>query len=303
MPIQPTANGQISSFFSLRLTVLAVAISVFLSVLNSFAAVQCDTLAGALPKFVKNPGNPYLVVSDIEVPFGKTVTIEPGTVFLFQNFTGFKIQGQLIAEGTQDKPIVFTSEFDGKYLGDPSQIPNPFDWNGIYIHKDGFGTRMRYCEILYTVFGIKSDTRLILLDPGMFKGNGKLNLSIADSIVTVNEGSPLSYNLSARDAVIEGISIKLVEDPLGRKRTLFRAGGLLSFGAGAGVAVYGFIRYIESSEKLEELSTDAPENTHTNKNEDWNDARQSRNGAIAMTGAGALVGVIGALGFTLSFTF
>ena len=41
-----------------------------------------DTIAGPLPAVVKAKKNPYLVVSDIEVPAGKTVSVEKGTIFL-----------------------------------------------------------------------------------------------------------------------------------------------------------------------------------------------------------------------------
>ena len=174
------------------------------------SAFEYDTISGPLPKTVLAGEKPYLVASDIEVPFGKTVTIEPGTILLFQNFTGFQVQGQLIAEGTKEKPIVFTSEFDGRFNPDTSLIANPFDWNGIYIHKDAFGTRFKYCKINYSVYGIASDTRLIRIDPGLFYANGKAHLTIADSMHLVEDEKPYTYVLNTRDAKREGVSIKLV---------------------------------------------------------------------------------------------
>ena len=74
-----------------------------------------DTLSGTLPSLVKAKKNPYIVTNNIEVPFNKTITIEPGTIFLFKNFAGLHIRGRLIALGTENKPIVFSSEFDKKY--------------------------------------------------------------------------------------------------------------------------------------------------------------------------------------------
>ncbi len=261
------------------------------------------TLSGPLPKLVTNIGKPYLVKSDIEVPFGKTVTIEPGVVFLFQNFTGFQVQGQLICEGTKDKPIIFTSEFDGKYHPDSTQIANPFDWNGVYIHKDAFGSRFQFCRVHYSVYGIKSDTRLIRLDPCIFRGNGKVNFTLTDSIVEISEGKPFSYVLSARDAQREGVSIKLVEDPQGKKRRFFRIGGGLDFLAGAAVSAYGYYRYRDSSEEFEFLSSDDIDNTGSNSDSKWNEARKDKNGDIAMMAVGAAAAVLGAVGFTVSFTF
>jgi len=44
---------------------------------RSFSA-DFDTLSGPLPKQLPAGSKPYLVIADIEVPFGETVTIEPG---------------------------------------------------------------------------------------------------------------------------------------------------------------------------------------------------------------------------------
>lgn len=294
----------ISCWYLLHLKVYVSFIILLLVIqVSSQDNLDLMTLSGPLPKLIQNTGKPYLVKSDIEVPFGKTVTIEPGVVFLFQNFTGFQVQGQLICEGTKEKPIIFTSEFDGKYHPDSTQIANPFDWNGVYIHKDAFGSRFQYCRVNYSVYGIKSDTRLIRLDPCIFKGNGKVNFTLADSVVEINEGKPYSYVLSARDAQREGVSIKLVEDPQGKKRRFFRIGGGLDFLAGAAVSAYGYYRYRDSSEEFEFVSSDDIENTGTNSDSKWQEARKDKNGDIAMIAVGAAAAVLGAVGFTVSFTF
>ena len=274
-----------------------------LSLLFAQFADNLPELSGPLPKVVKNLSKPYIVTSDIEVPFGKTVTLEPGVVLLFRNFTGFQIQGQLISEGTRDNPIIFTSEFDGQYHPDSSQIPNPFDWNGLYIHKDAFGSRFRYCKINYSVYGIKSDTRLIRLDPCIFTGNGKTNLTLVDSIVEIRESEPFTYVLSSRDAQLEGISIKLVEDPQSKKRRFFRIGGSAAFVAGAAVGAYGYYRYRDSSDDFKKLQKNEFAVLHNYTIDDYNETRKNRNTDAVMTVAGALIAALGAVGFTVSFTF
>lgn len=281
-------------------------ISIFLLCLSIAFAQDVDhlpTLSGPLPKQISNPGKPYLVTSDIEVPFGKTVIIEPGVTFLFQNFTGFQIQGQLISKGTKSDPIVFTSEFDGKYHPDSSQIANPFDWNGIYIHKDGFGSKFSFCKVNYSVYGIKSDTRLITLEPCIFNGNGKGNVTLIDSTVSIEDGKPYVYVLSSRDAKLEGISIKLVEDPQSKKRRFFRIGGGVDFLAGAALSAFGYYRYRDSSKELERLSKDDIEITNGYEGDSWKDAKKSRDGDLSMIVVGAVAAALGAVGFTVSFTF
>jgi len=57
--------------------------------------------------------------NSINVPIGYTLTIEPGTIIKsVYNTSGLKIEGTLIAEGTIEKPIVFTSLCDDEYGGD-----------------------------------------------------------------------------------------------------------------------------------------------------------------------------------------
>ena len=113
-----------------------------------------DTLGGPLPKILKAQAKPYYVIADIEVPANRVVTIEPGVVILFKNFTGLHVSGKLIAEGTKNQPIIFTSENDKKYNPSSVLMPNPYDWNGIYIHDGAFGSILTHCTISYTVYGI-----------------------------------------------------------------------------------------------------------------------------------------------------
>ncbi len=269
----------------------------------SLFSAEFDTLSGPLPKKISAGKNPYLIASDIEVPFGKTVIIEPGVIFLFQNFTSFQIQGQLIAEGNKSNPIVFTSEFDGEHNPDTSLIANPFDWNGIYIHKDGFGTRMKYCKIHYSVYGIASDTRLIRIDPCIFQFNGKADLSIADSLHPVKNKVPYKYVLSSRDASVEGVSVKLIDDPQSRKRNIIRYSSAVFLAGGAVAVIYGYKRYEESKAEFDARSNDTFENINTYTVQDWDEARQDKNLDLALTCVGIVASILGAFGLVWTFTF
>lgn len=264
---------------------------------------EFDTLSGPLPKTVAAMEKPYLIVSDIEVPFGKTVTIEAGAVFLFQNFTGFQVQGQLIAEGTKEKPITFTSEFDGRYNPDTSLIANPFDWNGIYIHKDAFGTRLKYCKINYSVYGINSVTRLIRINPCIFYANGKVHLTIADSLHHVEDEKPYNYVLTTRDAKVEGVSIKLVDDPKSRRRNIIRYTSAVFLAGGVVAAIYGYKRYDESRSEFDDLSSNDISNLNTHTNKDWEEARRDKNLDFSLTSVGIGASLLGAVGLVWTFTF
>jgi hypothetical protein len=65
------------------------------------------------PNFLYNPGATYLLNGFVYVPSGATLTIKPGTVIRGDKTNKgtliVEMGGKLIAEGTAEKPIVFTS--------------------------------------------------------------------------------------------------------------------------------------------------------------------------------------------------
>ena len=72
----------------------------------------------------------YLVTGLYYVESGFSLTIEPGTVIMGDSETGGTLivtrGAQIFAQGTQQKPIVFTSE---KAIGNR----NPGDWGGVIV--------------------------------------------------------------------------------------------------------------------------------------------------------------------------
>lgn len=261
------------------------------------------TIAGPLPKIVRYTAKPYLVISDIEVPADQTVSIEPGVVFMFKDFTGLHVQGKLVALGTRKAPIVFTSEFDTTYNNSGDNVPNPFDWNGIYIHSGGIGTSIEYCKIFFSVYGIKSDTKYIRINPAQFRNNGKSDFTIEGKLVTTGK-EPYTYILDMKDASIDGVPVTILRDPLAPKRNTFRYAGLTAALGGAAGAVYFGRQTIQHHNELGILSKDSDDNTgssHTTA--DWNSKRDRRNRLLSYTLASGVASVIGLTGLTWTFTF
>lgn len=264
--------------------------------------IQFATLAGPLPRVVEADKGPYLVVADIEIPAGKLVTIEPGTVFLFKNFTGMHVQGRLSAEGSQARPIVFTSEFDRDYNPASTMYPNPFDWNGVYIHNSAIGTSMSYCKVYFSVYGVISETKFIRVFAGTFANNGKTNLVIEGQEHLIADG-PYTYELSLKDATVDGVPIKILKDPAAPKRNGFRFGGLGMFLAGCGLGAYATLQWIDTQATLDERSSTDLDNLINHTSADWEEARSKRNLNRILTFTGYGVGAIGAAGFGWSFSF
>lgn len=76
----------------------------------------------------------YLLRGIVRVESGATLTIQPGTIIYGENSTQgsliIKPGGKIMAEGTPDKPIVFTSEFNKP---GSTQAPTYGDWGGIIL--------------------------------------------------------------------------------------------------------------------------------------------------------------------------
>jgi len=87
-------------------------------------------------------GIPYLPSSDITVAAGTTLTIEGGAVFKLGDSEDFILEGDLVADGSDD-PIVFTSHWDDSVWGDTDNYgPTsgvPADWGGLYFDSTSDG--------------------------------------------------------------------------------------------------------------------------------------------------------------------
>lgn len=91
---------------------------------------QFVELKGNLTTQTLSADKKYLLKGQVFIQDGQTVTIQPGTVIFGDKLTKgtlvVNIGGKLIAEGTVDKPIIFTSALD-------AGIRDRGDWGGIVI--------------------------------------------------------------------------------------------------------------------------------------------------------------------------
>ena len=263
-----------------------------------------DSLGGNLPRIIQAGARPYRVASDIYVPSGKTVTIKPGAAFLFKNFTELHIEGCLMAEGTVDRPIVFTSEFDTSFIRGTALLANPYDWNGIFIHENGLGSSFAHCKIQYTVYGINSLTKYIKIDQVTFKGNGRSDVTIEGKKQLVTD-KPYSYSLTLADAKKDGVPVTILMDPLAKKRNEFRYGGTVIFVGGLTMGIWSTAILNIDQQKLDQLSdgTVIDENSPlvSKSPHDRAVAEDKRDRDRWLAAAGYAIAVLGAAGFTLSF--
>ena len=77
--------------------------------------------------------SPYIVTSNLMIMENVTLTIEPGVTIKFNKSTGLKNNGRLIAMGTEENMIIFTSN---------QETPNLNDWIGIQFDSDAIGANI-----------------------------------------------------------------------------------------------------------------------------------------------------------------
>jgi len=126
-----------------------------------YAANLEDTLSATKPEAFENPS--YVLASTGRaVNSGDSLRIEPGVTIkaapeLITNnqIPSFQVDGQLIAEGTIENPIVFTSLYDHDYGGNVAQAedentPSKGNWGGLDLNGgDTFDSRLVYVYLRY----------------------------------------------------------------------------------------------------------------------------------------------------------
>jgi len=87
------------------------------------------------------------VTGDVTVNDGVTLEIDPGVFVLFDEDTRLTVNGTLIAEGTDEDPIIFTSY---------NESPSSSDWYGIRFEDSSVDAscKVKYCDIKYAQYGI-----------------------------------------------------------------------------------------------------------------------------------------------------
>ncbi|MCK5734616.1 MAG: right-handed parallel beta-helix repeat-containing protein, partial [Candidatus Latescibacteria bacterium] len=90
-------------------------------------------------------GSPYLIEENLIVAAGDSLIIEPGVTIRFSGLHQVKIQGVLLADGTEEAGIVFTSA---------RSEPASGDWWGILFDGPKARGRLRYVTLRFMSIGV-----------------------------------------------------------------------------------------------------------------------------------------------------
>jgi hypothetical protein len=261
----------------------------------------------------------YHVVGDVYVPPGSSVSIEAGTVIMFSEFTGLHVQGTLYARGSETQPIIFTSQHDSSIIGSTTIPPAPFDWNGIDIYESAIGSELFYCNVRYSVYGIRSQTDYCKISSSIFSNNGKADFTIKDVRKEITPEVPYSYSplqdalsTASAETDVQPSPETIPEKPADvankkqgsiGKKFLRYAGLAFGLGGGAYSAISYFTKYKPAEDDFKQISELDEQEMRSYTSDDWNDAKNQRNSSLIHTVTGAAGAVLGILSFSLSFAF
>ena len=97
---------------------------------------------------LSNPdGKPVVVMGNITVAEGATLTIEPGTTLYFHNKAGIDVFGTLKAKGEKDKEITFRCDRLDRMVSNLTYDNNPGQWGGIRFRSGSFGNEIDFADI------------------------------------------------------------------------------------------------------------------------------------------------------------
>jgi hypothetical protein len=276
------------------------AIVVSLLIAIGFSVPHGEThLAGEiLSATIDASGNPYFVDKDISVAAGKKLTIKEGCVFLFNNFSGLTVLGNLQLDGTLEHPVIFSCVNDAEYNPKSQQIPNPFDWNGIIITKESGSVHLQNFQLRYSVYGIKSQNASMSIQNGIFRQNGQFHFTLNDKIQYVQDNISYSFNAAGESGIVAHGAWNGKKGKASVARNIIRYGSLA---VGVAGIIGGIVYADKAQEKYKKLPNmtnygDITSEQYTNQVNDFKNTETLRNVFF-------VVGGVGVTGFALTFFF
>jgi len=262
----------------------------------------------------------YRVTGTLTVPTRHTLRIPAGTSLYFDQFSGMRVEGTLVADGTRKDPVVLTSY---KLLDpDSARFADSFDWNGLEVTPDADAVLLRNTELSHSTLGLRfaSRTTSVVLDTVMFESNGmghcnragalmmiadkipvKMKCGIGDSACVVKELAEMLFadNDAARPEAVKKTQQKgptkpkKERKPLDRRTLFFRLGSGAITAGGAAMWIAGHYFADKHDAVYQEQSTTAGADAE----------REARDAAVVIRNTGIILTMLGPAGFTVTLFF
>ncbi|MGQ9507267.1 MAG: right-handed parallel beta-helix repeat-containing protein [Candidatus Bathycorpusculaceae bacterium] len=119
--------------------------------------------------------SPFIISNETIVCANATLTIEPGVEVRFGGFFNITVEGRLIAEGTKNKTIMFTSNELGQKAG---------AWGTLWFNSTQ-ESLLSYCVMEYGLNGITVENGNVNIHDSMIRHNSENGVKILDGYVRV----------------------------------------------------------------------------------------------------------------------
>ena len=99
---------------------------------------------------------PYLIYEGVLIDSSAILTIEQGTTIYFHNNAWLIADGDIIVNGTPEKPVIFRGDRLDK-IGYSTPVPydkTPGQWNGILVRNSSNNSKLTYAEIRNSICGL-----------------------------------------------------------------------------------------------------------------------------------------------------
>ncbi|MCH8494956.1 MAG: T9SS type A sorting domain-containing protein [Balneolales bacterium] len=197
--------------------------------------------------FTDIPNITYVMLDDIIVPDGVTLTVEEGVVVKAWN-SRIVVSGTLLAEGSDQEPVVFTSVRDDN-VGNPNDtnrdgnatVPAITNWRGIIFDTGSDDSVLDYVELRYantnnynfggTVGNFNANSGIAVADSDITISNSEIR-DVRIGITVLRDGKPTIENNSILNTEQVPLALSLSADPVVIGNTIensgLRAIGLVS---------------------------------------------------------------------------
>ena len=107
------------------------------------------------------PGRPYLVYDSLVVARDATLTLDPGVCLMFHDSVSLHVHGRLLAEGTEERPIVFRGDRLDRLFDNLPYDNTTNRWGGIRFYGQSTDNVMTQCDVHSGQYGVRLDSLLV----------------------------------------------------------------------------------------------------------------------------------------------
>jgi hypothetical protein len=228
----------------------------------------------------------YHVSETVVVPAGKIMTIHPGSIVRFEQYTGLIVRGALVCKSDTFRGVLFTAARSGDDYA---------AWNGIEVDSGG-SVHLENCYVYSSVYGIKlsGSCGSVGIKNTRFRDN-ESDFSVGDSVVVIEKKAPFNWSRNVTPEFKETTGVSAANEEGDAVKRRWKIPVRISLGA---VAVAGGVLCAVFHNKYDDYRMRYPDAV-----EDAAEIREKGNNALYRRNAWGIIGGAALCGFTVTFLF